>query len=104
MRKLMLVFVLVLVIGALPVAAQTCDRVINSRSYDDGQSASWCWLSSMICYYCWGSNPDEHCARNWEPCNPAPPKKGPEPIVVDARPLSMVAPNARQKRSSRPRR
>jgi hypothetical protein len=92
MRKITLLFVLVLIVGALPLAAQMCERVIDSRAYDDGESRSWCWLSSMMCFYCWGSSPDEHCARNWQPCNPAPPNKDPEPIVVDASPLSIAAP------------
>jgi hypothetical protein len=85
-RWISVVTVVVVLLWALPAAA-ACDRVIDSRAYDDGGDSSFCWLSGMICYYCWGSLPDEHCASDWEPCDTAPPKKGPTPIVVSAPPV-----------------
>jgi hypothetical protein len=76
--------------AALPLSAQTtCQQVIDSRSYDDGGSGSWCWLSGLICYYCWGSNPDEHCANDWQPCDVRR-KKPPTPIMAEARPLPAI--------------
>lgn len=92
MRKITFLFGLFLLMAALPLTAQGCDAVLDSRAYDDGGSASWCWLSSMICHYCWGASPDEHCAANWEPCDPSRPPKRPHPIVVEAKPLPIVAP------------
>ncbi|HYC92918.1 MAG TPA: hypothetical protein VEO54_27180 [Thermoanaerobaculia bacterium] len=92
MRKITILVVLFLLMAALPLAAETCDTVLDSRAYDDGGSSSWCWLSSMICYYCWGSSPDEHCASDWEPCDASPPPKRPHPIVVEAKPLPIVVP------------
>ena len=93
MPRVLLVLTVTLLAAALPASA-TCDRAIDSRAYDDNGDSSFCWLSGMICYYCWGANPDEHCAANWEPCVPTSPKKGPHPIVVSApelRPLSRCA-------------
>jgi hypothetical protein len=92
LRKIVLLFVVAL-LAALPAAAEPgCDAVMDSRSYDDGGYNSWCWLSSMICYYCWGANPDEYCSNDWQPCQPSPRPKRPHPIVVDARPLAIAAP------------
>lgn len=86
MRRIAFLIVIML---ALPLSAQTtCQQVIDSRFYDDG-SYSWCWLSGEFCYYCWGSNPDEHCASD-APCDVRP-RKIPHPIVAETRPLPSVA-------------
>lgn len=87
-RKMLFVLTLTLLAVALPASA-TCDRVIDSKAYDDGGDSSFCWLSGNICYYCWGEKPDEHCASDWEPCEPSP-KDDPEPfpIIASARPGS----------------
>lgn len=90
MRKVFLcVAAFLLVMVTLPLSA-SCEQVIDSRSYDDGTN-SWCWLSGLICYYCWGTTADENCANDWEPCDVTPPKKGPHPVVVEARPRPVVA-------------
>lgn len=84
-HRVAFVLTLLVVFVAVPAvqADVKCEVYWDKVAYDNDDAYSFCWLSSRVCHQCYDEGTAEHCASDWEPCDPYP-KPPPQPIVAES--------------------